>query len=332
MAEKEHKTPAWRQFEKLVTLIETHLGPSGATIASPDHILDKVTGQLREVDASIRYYVGSIPILITIECRDRTGDEDVIWIEQLIAKRESIGASATVAVSSSGFTQPALVKARLHGIETRLLRDVSDEAIREWAQKIKIIIVRGQFGLGQLRVAFKSGSDNPNPQLLSTVKAEYAKGDVEYKFIRQLSDGSLMSIGDLLRDAELKAGNQLYSRINGSVTIQLPPQTSASVVLSQKFPSLFEDVPVDSEPITVTRAWRFEPNEATIDTEKGPTEIEYIDVEFRVIQRAYPSNIGRLLSYDTDLRSIMNVEERDLSLSDNNSIRVIISSKIDNAL
>ncbi len=329
MTEKAHNTPAWRKFERLVALIETHLVPSGAIVTSPDHIQDKTTGQSREVDASIRYEVGSIPILITLECRDRTSEEDVMWIEQLIAKRESIGATATVAVSSSGFTQPALAKARSHGIETRLLREVAEEAIRDWAQKLQIVVVRGQFGLGQLRVAFKTSPNNPQPELHPDMKAEYAKGDVEYKFIKQVSDGSLLSIGDLLRDAELQAGNRLYEHINGSITLQMPPQTSASVALSQRFPSLFEGVPVNSKPTIVTRAWRFEPQEATIETEKGSTEIEYIEVDFRVIQRAYPSNIGRLLSYDTEHGPIVNVEERDIFMDDDKSIRITISGKAD---
>ncbi len=253
-----------------------------------------------------------------------------MWIEQLIAKRESIGATATVAVSSTGFTQPALAKAKSHGIETRLLREVAEEAIRDWAQKLQIVVVRGQIGLGQLRVAFKTSPNNPQPELHPDVKAEYAKGDVEYKFIKRVSDGSLLSIGDLLRDAELQAGNKLYERINGNITLQMPPQTSARIALSQKFPSLFEGIPVDSKPTTITRAWRFEPQESTIDSEKGPTEVEYIEVDFRVIQRAYPSNVGRLLSYDTESGSIANVEERDVFIGDDKSIRITISGRADN--
>lgn len=331
MAENARHTPEWRRFEQLAALIETHLGPKGAIVKSPDHIRDKTTGQPRQVDASIRYNVGSIPILITIECRDRTGEEDVTWIEQLIAKRESIGATATVAVSSSGFTHPALEKARLHNIETRLLREVSEQAISEWAQKIEIITISGRFGLGQLRVGFKPGPDELQPDIHPSVKAEYAKGDLEYKFIRRVSDGSLRSVRDLLREAELKAGNQVYDHFNGTVTLELPPQTSATVIISENFPSLFEDVPIDGEPKTVTRNWGFERNEVTIESKNGPREIESLSIEFRVIQRAYPSNIGRLLSYGTDLGSIVNVDERDIYLGDDRSMRVTISGKADRA-
>jgi len=70
-------SPEWRQFEKLVARIEEAVAPSGATVTSPDHILDKITGETREVDASIRYNVGTSPILVTIECRNRSPVEDI---------------------------------------------------------------------------------------------------------------------------------------------------------------------------------------------------------------------------------------------------------------
>lgn len=149
--------PRWREFEKLVALVEHHLGPQGAVVRSPDHIPDKVTGQPREVDASVRYQVGSVPILITIECRDRVSIEDVTWIEQLVSKRDSVGASATIAVSANGFSGPAKEKARAHGIETRVLKEVSDDAIRDWAENLQVVVVRGQFKIVWTRVQIRLG-------------------------------------------------------------------------------------------------------------------------------------------------------------------------------
>ena len=66
-----------REFEQLAARIESSLTPTGARVRSPDHMPDTVTGQDREVDASIRYTLGSVDVLITIECRDRTRTEDV---------------------------------------------------------------------------------------------------------------------------------------------------------------------------------------------------------------------------------------------------------------
>lgn len=321
MAEK----PKWRNFEQLVTAIEQHLCPHGATVLSPDHIIDKTTGQSREVDASVRYRIGSVPILITIECRDRTATQDVTWIEQLIAKRESVGASATIAVSSTGFSGPALDKAKANEIEARVLREVSEESIRDWAAHLEIVVVRGKFGMGTLRARIKPAPGNPTPELHADVKAEYAKGDVEYKFIRRSKDGRMVSIGDLLRDAERELGNQVVQVLDGGLTIRVPPESSAAVAVNAWFPSLFEDVPIGEPPAIKMRAWTFDPGEASVETERGSAEIEYLDVELKVIQRAYPSQVGRLLAYEAPTGRIANVEQREISLGDGESIRVTIS-------
>lgn len=114
----------WREFELLVARIEAALAPLGASVKSPDRIPDRISGNLREVDAAIRLPLGDASTLITIECRDRQTVEDNPWIEQLVTKRHSIGASKTIAVSSRGFSEPALRKAAYYGIEARVLRDI----------------------------------------------------------------------------------------------------------------------------------------------------------------------------------------------------------------
>jgi hypothetical protein len=130
--------PAWRQFEQLVSRIEQVLKPRNATVTSPGRVRDQVTGEMREVDASIRFEVDSVPILITVECRDREAIQDVTWIEQLVTKRQDIGATQTIAVTSSHFTQPALRKAKRHGIEVRTVQNLTDEEIAAWTDVITV--------------------------------------------------------------------------------------------------------------------------------------------------------------------------------------------------
>ena len=64
---------SYRELELLVSRIEGALAPAGAVIRSPDRIPDLITGELREVDVSIRYRVGSVELLVTVECRDGAG-------------------------------------------------------------------------------------------------------------------------------------------------------------------------------------------------------------------------------------------------------------------
>jgi hypothetical protein len=125
MNARHHDTAEWREFEQLVARIEADAGPLGIKVVSPDRIRCKVTGHLREVDASIRSRVGTFEVLITIECRRRLRTEDVTWIEQLAAKKLAIGADRTIAVSASGFSANAETVAHQHGISLRKLSEVS---------------------------------------------------------------------------------------------------------------------------------------------------------------------------------------------------------------
>lgn len=121
MSASEGQDPEWREFERLVARIEADADPGNVTVTSPDRIRCKITGQLREVDASIRTRIGSAEVLLTIECRRRTAIQDVTWIEQLAAKKKAIGADRTIAVSASGFTDNARKVAEQSGVSLREL-------------------------------------------------------------------------------------------------------------------------------------------------------------------------------------------------------------------
>lgn len=121
-----------KQFEELVARIEAVAAPRGAVVKSPDRIRDLTTGRLREVDASIRHKVGTVEILITVECRKRNRRQDDTWIEQLATKRAKLGAAKTIAVSARGFSKSAAMTAAQHGIELRTLSEVSAADIEDW--------------------------------------------------------------------------------------------------------------------------------------------------------------------------------------------------------
>jgi hypothetical protein len=109
----------WRLFEALVARVERDALGDGTMVTSPDRLRCRLTGRLREVDASLVRPDGRIT---TIECRKRKGRQDVTWIEQLATKRTSLGADKTIAVSSKGFSQAAQIVAEQHNIELKVLR------------------------------------------------------------------------------------------------------------------------------------------------------------------------------------------------------------------
>src|ERR1043165_2179805 len=124
---------AGRDLERLVELLESYLGGNDQiAIKSPDNLLDKVTGGTREVDVSIRSKVGSSEILVILECRDRGAPQDVTWIEQLATKRDDVGANKAVAVSSSGFSEHAINKAKSKSID---LRTIDERSIADFASR-----------------------------------------------------------------------------------------------------------------------------------------------------------------------------------------------------
>jgi hypothetical protein len=123
-----HDTPEWREFERLVAGLEKQLAPRGAQIKSPDRIRDLVTERMREVDASIRVTrPDGSDELTTIECRKRGQRQDDVWIEQLASKRDKIGATRTIAVSSKGFTKSAVKSAAHFGILLRTATELQGE-------------------------------------------------------------------------------------------------------------------------------------------------------------------------------------------------------------
>lgn len=151
----------WRQFEKLVARIEKMAAPLGAAVKSPDRIPDLVTGELREVDASIRYQIGTTPILITIECRKRNRKQDDTWIEQLATKRAKIGAAKTIAVSSTGFSGSAHKTARLHNIELRQLSELQTINPDEWFLKGGAVHICREFSEIKCAVTLKCSDGRP---------------------------------------------------------------------------------------------------------------------------------------------------------------------------
>jgi hypothetical protein len=186
----------WREFEKFVARIERAMAPSGAVVKSPDKIADNLTGELREVDASVRYKVGTSNVLITIECRNRSSVEDVRWIEQIVEKKRSIGASITVAVSSSGFSEPAIKKASASGIEIRTLTDATAGDFVQWLKVQNVLLDANEWSfVGLALELYDAPSDAElTPDFLRVLRED---GHHALIFIRN-SDGKRFHIENML--------------------------------------------------------------------------------------------------------------------------------------
>lgn len=88
-----------------------------------------MAGKKREVDISIRNKVGKHEFLTIIECRDRAEKGEIDWIEQIITK--TANANKVIAVSTSGFTDEAIIKANHYNVVLRKLRDFKAEEVKK---------------------------------------------------------------------------------------------------------------------------------------------------------------------------------------------------------
>ncbi|MCH7526357.1 MAG: hypothetical protein IID39_02870 [Planctomycetes bacterium] len=197
---------AWRNFELLVARIERWLAPRGAIVTSPDKVADKETGRLREVDATIRFQVGSSPILVAIECRDRQSVEDVQWIEQLATKRQSIGAATMVAVSSRGFTKPAIDKAKKLDVLLRSIEDISEDDCAQWARNIKIQLTYFHWSFVSVRLEVAGGDDVGGVAMCPDVARAFGKGRYDTRIGIEKATGKPLTLRTIVDYAEANDG------------------------------------------------------------------------------------------------------------------------------
>lgn len=221
------KTKKGKEFEKLVELLEHCLIPDGAKVKSPDYIPDKITGSLREVDVSIRMNVASVPILIIVECRDRTKTEDVTWIEQLAQKRNDLNAAKAVAVSSSGFSQNAQTKARILDIETRCIDDITSNDIRDWFQAGELILFLRESQIHRVSIDLDSNSFDGEIQIDKDTARTFFKLDVSDNLFICKKDEKKCNLNTVwqwvIKDADIYRGvPQDGSRIRQTIVVNFP--------------------------------------------------------------------------------------------------------------
>jgi hypothetical protein len=279
MAKKTSK--AWREFEKLVARIERMLCPAGVIVKSPDQIKDLITGEMREVDASIQHQLGSVPILVTLECRRRGKMQDDTWIEQLAMKREKIGAAKTIAVSRSKFTMPAIASAKHYGIELRTIIDITFEDIAAWCRLEHIIFVNINLDLCQIEFCDKN---------LISIKSNEIDNSIHNLLAHQRANAPILQAGD-----RFITPNQLldvYNKFNEGTEN-----------------AFAHGIEFGSEPVLVTKRFLIEGDEVTILTKSGKKAIRGIALTVRVVREVKLLPPSNLYSYkDTAGQVVEGVE------------------------
>lgn len=113
-------------FQELIAYIYKTISPDDCIVEESSLVHDKDSRSLREVDILLTQNIAGHKISIAIECRDRKRSETVEWIDSLIGKAGSLDVNKIVAVSSEGFTQAAIEKAKSRNIDTLSFEEATD--------------------------------------------------------------------------------------------------------------------------------------------------------------------------------------------------------------
>lgn len=105
-------------FQKLVLLMQQHLAArEGWSVQESRMLVDRVTGDEREVDIVVEGRINGVPFLIGLECQAKKRRSDLPWVQYQSKKHERL-TNKLVLVSKAPFTKSALREATLSGVET----------------------------------------------------------------------------------------------------------------------------------------------------------------------------------------------------------------------
>ncbi len=274
---------AGKEFEELVARIEKILAPLGAVVKSPDYIIDNVTGERREVDASIRYAANGTEGLITIECRDyKKVRQDSRWIEQLNTKRTDLGATKTIAVSSTGFSNSATIKARHHGIELRQMSTITDaEIAKQWLSGFGVYIVFCEFRLIRLSLAGKDGVNIPFKELAPSIVEGFDNCPERTGFLAMRGVNRLLAADDLFN-----------AKVNPGVWLSHEGELPVTVVAESKGDDL------------------------SVDTIGGVRTVSRLSATYTVVRRQVPSTVNAASRYGSTDEALMDRVQATADLGD----------------
>ncbi|EJG0725845.1 restriction endonuclease [Vibrio parahaemolyticus] len=126
-----------RVLELLVEAIEKNLGSGEFNITSPAYLEDRVTNQKREIDVLLTQGHGRHKFLTAFECKDLNRKVGVPELEAFHTKTKDLQINKAILVSSKGFANTALKKAKFYNIICLTLSEL--EAI-DWLQTKEVII------------------------------------------------------------------------------------------------------------------------------------------------------------------------------------------------
>lgn len=112
-------------FQKLIHYIHEKMEGNDATVTESASLLEQGIKEkiAREVDVLIEKNIDGEAVRIAIECRDRASIDDIQWVDCLIGKYQNLDVHKVIAVSNSGYSSAAQLKAKANGIKLMTLQE-----------------------------------------------------------------------------------------------------------------------------------------------------------------------------------------------------------------
>jgi hypothetical protein len=168
-----------KDLEDLVAQIEKQLIGENFTVSTRNKVFDDSGTQLAEFDVVIEGVLGSSNISWLIQCRDRpsAGPAPAEWIEQLVGRKDRFNFDKVIAVSTTGFSDPAVQFAGAKGILLRTVKDLDeiseDTSVKYLNLGLQDLIVKGTVDLKTVGKSPKSKTQASDPKFKMPNESEF---------------------------------------------------------------------------------------------------------------------------------------------------------------
>lgn len=154
-------------FQKLIHHLHSKIENMDAKVTESASLIEKNIAEpiAREIDVLIEKEVNGKIAKIAIECRDSSDKDDIKWVDCLIGKYKNLDAHKVIAVSNSGFSRAAILKAKANEIELRTIDETLQINFGEEFHKLGLIFISHIFELKTATISFNPPSrKKPTPK------------------------------------------------------------------------------------------------------------------------------------------------------------------------
>lgn len=174
------------KFEHQIRRIHQLIEQPDSVITWNDRIPDPDNPkQPRQIDITIR----RDNKLTLVECRIHKEKQDVKWIEELIGRRASLKGDAVIAVSASGFTEGAILKAKKFGIILRDVVSLTEEEISAWGHSTTVTLTFYKYK--NVHIIFKVPRELTRPKLIDAIMKELTNHKNKFYNLFEVISGKL---------------------------------------------------------------------------------------------------------------------------------------------